>query len=149
ARLLMSEHLRHNRWPEAAREAAKVLATTPGQMLARGVLASQELRAGRRDAARGHLAAIPSPFENPEGVLPGALLLVINLKRELGDDDSDLLAFIALRLAPMLKSRKVEQLSATDALQLLQCYHLACAALDRYPVLAEYWVPGARLLARI
>jgi predicted Zn-dependent protease len=149
ARLLMNEHLRHNRWPEATREAAKVVAATPSQMLARGLLARQELRDGHADAARAHLAAIPSPFENSAGAMPGALLLVVNLKRELGDDDADLLAFIALRVVPMLKSRKVDQFSDTDALQLLQCYHLACSALERYPALAEFWVPGAKLLARL
>jgi predicted Zn-dependent protease len=149
ARLLMGEHLRHDRWPEATREAGKLVKAVPGHLLARGLLARRDLHDGRPDDARAHLAAIMSPFDNADNATPGALLLAAALKRDLGDDDSDLLAFMALRVAPILNSKQVDELSPVDAVQLLQCYHLACAAMDRYPNLAEYWVPGARLLARM
>src|SRR5207245_1155782 len=149
ARLLMNEHLRRDRWPEAAREAAKVIESSSGDLAARGILARHELNAGRPDEARIHLAAIRSPHDEPDSASPGALLLVIGAKRELGEDDSDLLSFIAGRLAPILQTRQVDFLSTEAKLQVLSCYHEACRALDRHPELAGYWVPGARLLRQI
>lgn len=149
ARLLVNEHLRNERWREANREAVKIIAAAPGDMLARGILARQALRAGRIGEARDHLAAIPSPRDAPDAASPGALLLVVNLKRELGDDDSDLLSFIASRLAPLVKSRQAHRLPPAARLQLVQCYHLACDALDRYPELAALWAPAARLILEV
>ena len=147
--LLVTKHLRHDRWPEAAREAAKVIAMAPGDMLARGVLARQAMQAGRDDEARRHLGAIAPPHDAPDAAAPGALLLAISLKRELGDDDSDFLSFIAVKIAPLLKSRQVDRLPPLARLQLAQCYHLACDALDKYPELAAYWAPVARLISEL
>ncbi len=109
----------------------------------------QAIHQGKIASGRTHLAAIASPHEEPDGAAPGALLLLIELKRGLGDDDSELLEFIATRMMPLLKSRRADRLPTSSRLQLVQCYHRACDALDRYPELAGYWAPAARLITEL
>lgn len=149
ARLLLNEHLQHDRWDEAARAANIRLAAAPNDLLARVVLAEHARRLGRRDEAMAHVDALPAPDDALDSATPGALLLAVRLRRDFGRDDRDLVEFLAERVLPILKSRGVENLKPIGKIQLIQCYHEACRDLAHNASLAELWVPAARLLGEI
>jgi tetratricopeptide (TPR) repeat protein len=144
-RLVMNEHLRVNRLDEAAREAAVRVAALPRDWQARCVLAHHALTRGRRDEARDHVAALPSPFDVEAGVGPGPLLYALQLSQQLGAPVTELTNYLVAYLLPALHSQHVPHIQLTEKFQLLDAYLAALAALDAHPDLGQYWVPAAAL----
>ena len=136
ATVLLLDHLKNRRLPEAAREAEKVLAHNPKNWQARCALADYALHVRKDPAlAEQHLGQLPDPEDPAANTLPAGLHYAIQLSNSLGRDATPLRRLIVRKLVPGLRG------SARLAL-LLQPSACCSSAISR-PSLTR--TPGARL----
>lgn len=134
----------------AADEARKLVEVLPDNWMARCVLATEALLAGKPDDARRHMAALPRLTKEVSDIWPSALLYAAALCCDLRDKDrlADVLAFLFRDVAPFVRNGSVS-LSADEILLLADVYCRAATVLDWAPALATYWEPLQGLCAQL
>ena len=146
--ILLNEHVRADRLPEAAREAEKVLARFPKDWLARCVLAHHALQVGRdRDLAARRLDELPDAQLPETRATPGGILYALRLFAALGRDPAPLRGVIVRRLLPQLRGADAASATPAEQAQLVECYLEPFA--DPNPPLVElsnHWAAVSRLV---
>jgi hypothetical protein len=144
--LLLTDHLRADRLPEAAREAGKLLSRFPKHWQARCCLAHAALQLDRNPGrAEELLRQLPDP-EDPEArVSVGGLLYALRLCDVLGADPTALRQVIVRRLVPLLRTAAASTAPARAKAQLLTCYLEPFADPNNLTQLADFWAAADKL----
>jgi tetratricopeptide (TPR) repeat protein len=146
AKALVSLHLDHDRLPEAAREARKVLAREPRHWRSLCVLSHHAMRFNHdMDEARRWLDALPDPGDPETRLDPGGLLHAMQLSRQLDRDTGALRRAIIRRVLPFLRSGAVEFLPPLGKAQLIDCYLQPFSERSDLPELLDHWGEVSRL----
>ncbi|MFO0810534.1 MAG: tetratricopeptide repeat protein [Gemmataceae bacterium] len=148
-RLLLNDHVRHNRLDAAAREASKRIQVEPHDWQARCVLAQVALRQGDRRTANEHFSALPSIANSPELPTPGVVLHALELARALGRPTSELTSHIVKDILPAVRNSLSISLAIDEKVQIICCYAATFVDRDLSSRLLEFWVPVAQLARQV
>jgi hypothetical protein len=144
---LMTDHARHGRLPDAAREARKVLAEYPGHWRALCVLAHHALLVERDPAGcRRWLDRLPAPDDPAARLDASGLVTAARLSAAVGREPGPLRTLVVRRVLPTLRGAVAETAPPADKVQFVECYLESFAGPD--PPLAElagYWAAAARI----
>jgi len=144
--VLMLHHRTHERLPEAAREAEKVLAKYPKHWNARCFLAHHVLE-NLRDPNRAEqiLNQLPDPEDPQANVRLNGILYALRLFDIVGRDSTQLRGVVLRKLVPLLRTPAAANASAVAKVQLVTCYLKPFADPGAIPQLSEYWAAADKL----